>query len=331
MLRQQPKSLSWSPEASRSFDQLREAFCTAPTLVHPDPQLPFIVEVDASTLGAGAVLSQHHREPPKLHPCAYFSRKLSPAEQNYDIGNRELLAIKFALEEWRHWLEGAVHPFQVITDHRNLEYLQDVKRLNPRQARWALFFTRFHFTVTYRPGTQNSRVVSLFRLSKPLQDTTAPKTILPPALFISPIEWSLNEDIRQATLTEPALPGGPEGKTYVPTSLRLSLLDSLHSSLGSGHLGSDRTLSLLQHRYWWPNMARDTSQFVRGCSVCAISNTPHHLPHLNGFLSQGYLPLCRLQNHSSIKSSGTSASLRTSSPIVDHSSSQESGEPSLTS
>ncbi len=220
MLRQQPKSLSCSPEASRSFDQLREAFCTALTLVHPDPQLPFIVEVDASTLGAGAVLSQHHREPPKLHPCAYFSRKLSPAEQNYDIGNRELLAIKFTLEEWRHWLEGAVHPhwlegavhpFQVITDHRNLEYLQDAKWLNPRQARWALFFTRFHFTVTYRPGTQNSRVVSLSHLSKPLQDTTAPKTILPPALFISPIEWSLDEDIRQATLTEPALPGGLAG------------------------------------------------------------------------------------------------------------------------
>ncbi len=161
MLRQKPKSLSWSSEASRSFDLLREAFCTAPTLAHPDPQRPFIVEVDASTVGVGAVLSQHHGEPPKLHPCAYFSRKLSTAEQNYDIGNRELLAIKFALEEWRHWLEGAVHPFQVITDHRNLEYLRDAKRLNPRQARWALFFTRFNFTVTYRPGAQNSRADAL--------------------------------------------------------------------------------------------------------------------------------------------------------------------------
>ncbi len=124
-----------------------------------------------------------------------FSRKLSPAEQNYDIANRELLAIKFALEDWRHWLEGAVHPFQVITDHRNLEYLRDAKRLNPRQTRWALFFTRFNFTVTYRPGAQNSRADALSRLSKPSQDSTAPEAILPPALFISPIECSLNEDI----------------------------------------------------------------------------------------------------------------------------------------
>lgn len=148
MLRNKPKTLSWPPEAQRSFDQLWEAFCTAPTLIHPNPQKPFIVEVDASTVGVGAVLSQYSGEPPKLHPCAYFSCKLSPVEQNYDIGNRELFAIKLALVEWRHWLEGPIHPFQVITDHRNLEYLRDAKRLNPRQACWVLFFTRFHFTAT---------------------------------------------------------------------------------------------------------------------------------------------------------------------------------------
>lgn len=51
--------------------------------------------------------------------------------QNYDIGNRELLAIKLALEEWRHWLERARHLFLVITDHPNLKYLHDAKRLNP--------------------------------------------------------------------------------------------------------------------------------------------------------------------------------------------------------
>ncbi len=142
LLRQKVKSLTWTPEAHRAFTQLKSAFCTAPALSHPDPNLRFVVEVDAATLGVGAVLSQWKGETPVLHPCAYFSRKLSPAEQNYDVGNRELLAIKLALEEWRHWLEGAQHPFVVITDHKNLQYLQEAKRLNPRQARWALFFTR---------------------------------------------------------------------------------------------------------------------------------------------------------------------------------------------
>ncbi|KAK3552414.1 hypothetical protein QTP86_011642 [Hemibagrus guttatus] len=100
------------------------------------------------------MLSQHHRDPGKFYPCAYFSRKLTPAEANYDVGNRELLSIKEALEEWRHWLEGARHPFLVLTDHRNLQYVCNTKQLNPHQARWALFFTRFQFSVMYQPDHQ---------------------------------------------------------------------------------------------------------------------------------------------------------------------------------
>ncbi len=128
--------------------KLKERFTTAPILHHPDPEREFIVEVDASSTGIGAVLSQRHGNPPKLYPCAFHSRKLTPTEQNYDVGNRELLAKKAAFEEWRHWLEGAKHPFTVLTDHRDLEYLKSAKRLNHRQARWALFFTRFDFSVT---------------------------------------------------------------------------------------------------------------------------------------------------------------------------------------
>ncbi len=79
----------------------------------------------------------------------------------YDIGNRELLAIKLALEEWRHWLEGAQQPFVVLTDHKNLEYLRDAKRLNPRQERWALFFTRINFSISYRPGSRNLKADAL--------------------------------------------------------------------------------------------------------------------------------------------------------------------------
>ena len=73
-----------------------------------------------------------------MHPCAYLSRKLSPAERNYDVGNKELLAVKVALEECRHWLEGAEQPFLVWTDHKSLEYIKRAKRLNLRQARWSL-------------------------------------------------------------------------------------------------------------------------------------------------------------------------------------------------
>ncbi|KAK3565211.1 hypothetical protein QTP86_001027 [Hemibagrus guttatus] len=220
-----------------TFRMLKAAFCTAPTLVHADPTWPFVVEVDASALGVGAVLSQRRGETPVLHPCAYFSKKLSPAEQNYDIGNQELLAIKLALEEWRHWLEGANHPFEVITDHKNLQYLREAKRLNPRQARWALFFTRFNFCVTYRPGNKNTKADALSRIHSPDPMPEEPEPILPLDLFVCPITWSLDDVIRATTEEEPAPPGGPDGKAYVPTSLRLSLLDSVHASPGSGHPG----------------------------------------------------------------------------------------------
>jgi len=90
-----------------------------------------------------------------MHPCTYLSLRLTPAERNYDVGNRELLAVKVALEEWRHWLEGAQHPFIVWTDHKNLEYIRQAKRLNFRQARWTLFFNRILFTLSYRPGSRN--------------------------------------------------------------------------------------------------------------------------------------------------------------------------------
>ncbi len=122
------------------------------------------MEVDASTTRVGAVLSQQQGNQARLHPCAFFSWKLSPAKVNYDIGNRELLAIKLALEEWRHWLKGAAHPFIVLTDHKNLQYLHDAKRLNPIQARWALFFTRFNFTISYQPGPKNVKADALSRI-----------------------------------------------------------------------------------------------------------------------------------------------------------------------
>ncbi|KAK3542189.1 hypothetical protein QTP86_016990, partial [Hemibagrus guttatus] len=131
LLRGKPKRLTWTDQARAAFQQLKDCFTSAPILRHPDPDLPFVVEVDASSSGLGAVLSQRHGEPGKLYPCAFYSRKLTTAEANYDVGNRELLAIKAALEEWRHWLEGARHPFQVLTDHRNLEYLRGAKRPHP--------------------------------------------------------------------------------------------------------------------------------------------------------------------------------------------------------
>ncbi|KAI7797064.1 hypothetical protein IRJ41_012065 [Triplophysa rosa] len=170
---------SWNALAQVAFDKLKSRFVSAPVLCLPDPDRQFIVEVDASDVGVGAVLSQRAEHDGKVHPCAFFSHRLSPAERNYDIGNRELLAVRLALGEWRHWLEGTTQPFLVWTDHKNLEYVRSAKRLSARQARWALFFGRFNFTLSYRPGSKNVKPDALSRLFEDSDRVSSVDPILP--------------------------------------------------------------------------------------------------------------------------------------------------------
>ena len=111
----------WSAAAQEAFETLKRAFTTAPILRHADPSRPFILETDASDFALGAVLSQSG-EDGLLHPIAYHSRKFTAAEINYEIYDKELLAIVDSFEVWRHFLEGAQHPITVFTDHKNLLY-----------------------------------------------------------------------------------------------------------------------------------------------------------------------------------------------------------------
>ncbi|GAA6081738.1 uncharacterized protein LOC118598811, partial [Tachysurus ichikawai] len=106
MTKKAPPHLTWSPEAITAFRLLNERFTTAPILHYPYSTRPFTVEVDISNTGIGAVLSQSQGPADKMFLCAYFSQNLSATKGNYDVVDRELLAMKAAFEEWRHWLEG---------------------------------------------------------------------------------------------------------------------------------------------------------------------------------------------------------------------------------
>jgi len=138
------------------------AFTTAPALRHFDHEREVIIETDASDYVSAGVLSQRDDEG-VLHPMAYFSKKHSPAECNYDIYDKELMAIIKALEEWRPECEGAAYPLQLITDHKNLEYFMTKKLLNRRQARWSEFLTRFDYEIVCRPGKSNGKADALTR------------------------------------------------------------------------------------------------------------------------------------------------------------------------
>ncbi|KAG1925560.1 retrotransposable element [Pimephales promelas] len=283
MTRRSSSHLTWSTTAQEAFAELKSRFTSAPILHHPDPELPFIVEVDASNTGIGAILSQRHGSPSKLYPCAYYSRKLNSAEQNYDVGNRELLAMKAAMEEWRHWLEGSKHSFVILTDHKNLEYLRSAKRLNPRQARWALFFTRFDFIVTYRPGSKNTKADALSRQHDGLSPIKSKETLLPESLIVAPVQWDIMTELTQTNSQRTPPPECPPDKLFVPQDLCQKVLHQVHSVLSSGHPGIAATIHLLQNSFWWPTLRADTIKFIYECVIC---NTSKHLRQLPSGLLQ---------------------------------------------
>uniref|UniRef100_A0A8C1BM78 Gypsy retrotransposon integrase-like protein 1 n=1 Tax=Cyprinus carpio carpio TaxID=630221 RepID=A0A8C1BM78_CYPCA len=209
--------------------------------------------------------------------CWRIVYSLTPTERNYDIGNRELLAVKLALEEWRHWLEGARFPFIVWTDHKNLEYIRTAKRINSRQARWALFFGRFRFTISYRPGSKNGKPDALSRVFEAEARPTLPVAIFYPERVVAAVAWGVESKVRTA-LRDASVPTGcPEGLLFVPESVRTSVLQWGHSSSLACHPGATRTFRLIKQRFWWPSVAQDARRFVSACPICATgkgSNRP---------------------------------------------------------
>jgi len=177
--------LEWNAEADQAFETLKKAFTTAPILTHPDFQKLFFLETDASDFALGAILSQPDKDG-CLHPIAFHSRKFTAAKINYEIHDKELLAIVNSFQEWRHFLEGAQHPVTVYTDHKNLEYFMSAKVLNRRQAHWSISLSCFNFVITYCPGSKQIRSDALSR-----------------RMYLAPREGDAAYDQQKTTLIKP--------------------------------------------------------------------------------------------------------------------------------
>ena len=138
-------------------------------MAHFDFDHDVIIETDTSDYVSAGVLSQHNNNG-ILHPVTFFSTKHSPAECNYEIYDKELMAIVQAIEHWRAELQSVENPIQVLSDHKNLEYFMTSKLLNRRQDRWAEFLSRFNFKITYRPGKHGGMSDALTRRSGDLSE-----------------------------------------------------------------------------------------------------------------------------------------------------------------
>ena len=127
-----------------------------------NPKKKQVVETDASQWAIAAYLSQSE-DGKRGKPVAFHSRKLTPAEQNYNIHDKELLAIVDAFKHWRHYLQEARHEISVVTDHKNLTAFTTTKTLNKRQVRWAEELSSYNFKINYRKGSENQAADALSR------------------------------------------------------------------------------------------------------------------------------------------------------------------------
>ena len=157
----------WTPEAQTAFERLRDAFSIDMILAHFDFNKATVIEVDASDYVVAGVLSQRDSQD-VLRPVAYFSKKMTPQECNYEIYDKELLAIVRAFEEWTPEVAGANEPVSVYTDHQSLQYFMTTKQLNRRQARWSEFLSEFKFIIHPVAGKKNTKADALTRRSQDL-------------------------------------------------------------------------------------------------------------------------------------------------------------------
>lgn len=279
------QNIVWTEEASAAFQAIKEALVSAPILASPDFEKPFAIQADASNVGVGAVLTQIVDE--KECVVAYASRTLTESEQKFTVTEKELLAVVFALEKFRCYVEG--QHFTVVTDHASLRWLHNLKDPVGRLARWAIKLQQFDMEVVHRKGSLN---------------------VVPDALSRAPVEICLLEfadlnfdndkwyrKMLNSVMDEPQkyadwmVEGGklykhlpddltlrtnnPVWKLVVPKSLRTEALKECHDDPLASHGGVFKTTSRLKELYYWPQLTRDVKRYVRNCKVCSAQKAPN--------------------------------------------------------
>ena len=162
-----------SPEALEAFDHLKAACLQAPILAFPDFDKPFLLEMDASVKGLGAVLSQKQADG-RYHPIAYASRVMNETEQRYHSNKQEFLALKWAVtEQFREYLSPYGknrNEFVVRTDNNPLTYIFSSANLDAAGQRWVARLASYNFSLEHQKGRDNTVADFLSRMNERLPE-----------------------------------------------------------------------------------------------------------------------------------------------------------------
>lgn len=291
------KNAKWKwNEQQSAFDHLKTLLTTSPILRQADSRLPYVLKTDASSYAIGAVLLQGEREDER--PVEYASRLLTSAEKNYHTTEREVLAVVWAVDKFRGYLENS--EFVIQTDHQPLKWLMSLKSPSGRLARWSLALQSYNMRIDYTPGKSNVIADTLSRPPIPIeklevnqvvvemprerQDTIRQQQLEDPDVlkitqcFESPDPEStefkkctdrgfiMNDGILYRYALEDDDP--QQFQQVVPKSDILRILEEYHNSPLAGHYGVDKTLHRIRSRYYWPCMTKTITDHVSKCIKC---------------------------------------------------------------
>jgi transposase InsO family protein len=278
-----PKNpFTWSTTAKDSFQKLKSCLAHAAILRTPNWSKPFTLTTDASNIGLGAILSQNS-DGLEL-PINFLSRCLKGPELNYSATEREALAVVWGVTSCRYYLFGA--PFQVITDHKALLWLMTHRDNNSKLMRWSLRLAPYDFTITYRPGIENTAADALSR--NPVMTyaiifdtlTPTPTDITTDPAFRQFLETGKTPNdnqanrfkalrnvyvIRNGNLYHRANGIFPD-RPVPPPDTRLQLVHDAHALLN--HAGYHAVLRFIEASHYWPNMRTLIKSTVTACAVC---------------------------------------------------------------
>lgn len=288
------KRFVMTPEALKSFNELKIALTTEPVLVNADFSRTFFVQCDASDVGVGGVLFQKNKhDESQEQVIQFFSKKMNDAQRNYTVSEKECLAVVLSLEKFRPFIEG--YEFVVITDHSSLQWLMSTKDLSGRLARWSLKLQRYTFSIEHRKGSQNIVPDALSRNIVEeivVEEDTSPTIDLEHPSFQEEEYTDLIEFVTEnkdhlvdLIVSEKYVykrtsfsSGVSEDdfktwKLWVPSVLRIPLISKLHDPINKSHGGISKTLYRLRQRYFWPKMALDVKLYIGNCESCKSSKS----------------------------------------------------------
>ncbi|KAG5716111.1 hypothetical protein E4T56_gene10872 [Termitomyces sp. T112] len=250
----------WDSKCQSVFLLLKKAFTSAPVLRHFDPSLPIVLECDTSDYAIAGILSQSNWGGKDLCPIAFYTRSMIPAELNYNIYDKELLAIVEAFHQWRAYLKGSA-----------------AAKLDGPKPFWS---TILLFTTT--PEIIQNQTKCIQPLSEGILQQIRNS---PPDPFFNQHDPRNNPD--ESSVDNPFLLSPDHrlllwsGQIYAPDhkSIRLDILRQHHNHKLWGHPGICKTLQLISWTYFWPGMKKDITQYVRACEPCLQAKVPHHRPH----------------------------------------------------